>query len=490
MISMIIVEDEPTTNKFISSSIDYPSLDIALAGSFFNADDALDFLKNNHVDLVLTDIKMPKTDGLTLIKEALSLQPELKFIVMSNFDDYSLVAKAFKLGIYDYILKIDFEPTAFSNILRKAVLDIHENKKNKREADRLSLKVQFWNGKLGETSTNKERIGVLKILNYQNITNTKWNMNKEILNYGICNYIEEIVMNYNNIKYFQNNYDEFIFIFDREHIPDFLQFSETFFSFITTFLHEYSTLNSVGSVYDGKESISFLKQYSLAVDVISYSFIMDDRHFFPYSLVSDYNNEFDFNKYLTEFKNSFDKFDYTNCVNILNEIKTLKINKEGLSQLLLFYKILLSTVTNRFGKTTETDNNADTPLISATEFHDRLVYLLSYGNKLSLADNSPIAEIISYINKNFNKPITLSFLSSEFQFEYGELSRKLKAATGMSFKKYITALRMREAASLIKTTDFKITDISQMIGYPNYEHFSRTFKAFFNKWPTEIRKDQ
>ena len=490
MINMIIVEDEPIMNKFISSSIDYQSLDINLTGSFFNADDALDFLKTNSVDLIVTDIKMPKTDGLTFIDSALSLHPELKFIVLSNFDDYSFVTKAFKLGIYDYILKIDFEPTAFSNILKKVVVDIYESKKSKRETDRLSLKIQFWNGKLGESYTNKDRIGVLKILNYNNIVSTKWNMDKEILNYGICNYIEEIVMNYNNIQHFQNNYDEFIFIFNHDHIPDFLNFSETFFNFITKFLYEYSNLNSVGCVYDGRENIPYIEQYSMAIDAANYNFIMENNHFFSYSLVSSYNDTFDFDKHLTEFKNSFDKFDYQNCLKVLDEIKTLKINKDGINQLLLFYKILLSMLTNHFNITGELKKKDETLFTSASEYHDYLVYLLSTTDKLLLLDNSPISEAINYINKNYHKPITLSSLSSEFQFEYGELSRKLKAATGMSFKKYVTSLRMQEAINLIKTTDFKITDISQMVGYPNYEHFSRTFKASFNKWPTEIRKDK
>ena len=58
----------------------------------------------------------------------------------------------------------------------------------------------------------------------------------------------------------------------------------------------------------------------------------------------------------------------------------------------------------------------------------------------------------------------------------------------MSFKKYITSIRMQEAINLIKTTDFKITEIAEMVGYLNYEHFSRSFKSFFDKWPNEIRK--
>ena len=488
MISLIIVEDEPVMNSFITDSIDYSSLGIALSGSFFSAEDALDYLKINPVDLVVTDIKMPKTDGLTFIDEALSLYPEIKFIVLSNFDDYSYVTKAFKLGIYDYILKIDFEPEAFSELLKKAVIDIYENKKNKRENDRNSLKIQFWGGKLGESNTNLNRVGILKILNYTEIVNTKWNMDKEILNYGICNYIEEIVLNYNNIKYFQNSYDEFIFIFNLEHITDFLSFSDTFFGYITDFLNEYSGFDSVGSVYDERTNIPYTEQYSLSLDTIDYRFLCEEDRFFSCSSVAKYKDTFDFDRYLATFRSAFDAYDYRNCISILEEIQNLKVDKSGLSQLELFYKMSLSMMSNHFILGEDGDEKKDIIPTSAPEYHNYLVDILSKADGSSISDNSPVAEVISYINKNYHKPITLSSLSTEFQFEYGELSRKLKTATGMSFKKYITHLRMHEAINLIKSTDFKITDIAKMVGYINYEHFSRTFKAFFDKWPTDMRK--
>ena len=140
-------------------------------------------------------------------------------------------------------------------------------------------------------------------------------------------------------------------------------------------------------------------------------------------------------------------------------------------------------VHNRFNK-----ENKIPHFNKAAEFHNYLIDTMSDTDNSSPQNNGSILEVINYIDKNYNKPLTLSSLSEEFQFEYVELSRKLKQAIGMSFKKYITSIRMQEAINLIKTTDFKITEIAEMVGYLNYEHFSRSFKNFFNKWPNEIRK--
>lgn len=479
MVNLIIVEDEPIMNKFIVNSIDFQSLGINLAGSFFSVDDAFDFLQSNPVDLVVTDIKMPKIDGITFIDTALKLYPELKFIVLSNFDDYSLVKKAFKLGIYDYILKIDFEPETFSSLLKRIVADICESKKSKSAADRLSLKKQFWNGKLGA----KGRVGVIKILNYNDIVTKDWAMDREILNYGICNFIDEIILEYSNINYFQNNYDEFIFIINTDEPQNLVGFCEDFFSKIIEFLKDYSKLDVVGGIYDFDADIAYTEQYSLASGVTNYHFLFENLSFFTYSRFLNYNEEFDFDKYVTDFKDAFDKFDYEKCCKLLREIQAIKVNRTSLNQLLMFYKMLLSMALNRFNKENEIPH-----FNKAAEFHNYLIDTMSDTDNSSPQNNGSILEVINYIDKNYHKPLTLSSLSEEFQFEYVELSRKLKQAIGMSFKKYITSIRMQEAINLIKTTDFKITEIAEMVGYLNYEHFSRSFKSFFNKWPNEIRK--
>ena len=291
MVNLIIVEDEPIMNKFIVNNIDYQSLDINLAGSFYSVDSALDFLQNTPVDLVVTDIKMPKIDGITFIETALNLYPELKFIVLSNFDDYSLVKKAFKLGIYDYILKIDFDPENFSSLLKKIVVDIYENKKSKETEERALLKKQFWNGKVNE----KNRVGVLKILNYDDIVTKEWAMDREILNYGICNFIDEIITTHPNINYFQNNYDEFIFIIKTEQSENQVSFCNTFFNEIIFFLNDYSKLCAVSGIYDWNADITYAEQYWFASGIINYQFLTgNDVNFFTFSEYLNYNEEFDF----------------------------------------------------------------------------------------------------------------------------------------------------------------------------------------------------
>ena len=70
MIKLIVVEDEPLMLDYIINNIDWEKNNIELSGTFFDGKDAFNYISNNKVDIVVTDIRMPGMDGITLIKNA------------------------------------------------------------------------------------------------------------------------------------------------------------------------------------------------------------------------------------------------------------------------------------------------------------------------------------------------------------------------------------------------------------------------------------
>lgn len=81
--------------------------DIIVSGIFPNGEAALQYLKNNDVDLVVTDFHMPGMDGLSLVHTIRRIKPETKIIVMSMHDESHLVKEILKAGINGYVLKKD-----------------------------------------------------------------------------------------------------------------------------------------------------------------------------------------------------------------------------------------------------------------------------------------------------------------------------------------------------------------------------------------------
>jgi two-component system, response regulator YesN len=110
MLRIMIVDDEPVIRFGIKASVDWEKEGFVVIGDYANGAEALERLKSDHVDILITDIKMPVMDGLTLTQHALRLDPRIKVILVSSYNDFEYVHQGLKLGVVDYILKHTLEP--------------------------------------------------------------------------------------------------------------------------------------------------------------------------------------------------------------------------------------------------------------------------------------------------------------------------------------------------------------------------------------------
>lgn len=103
---VLLVDDEPIITQGMTVLIDWKAENCEIAASLANGREALDFLRKEKVDLVLTDIRMPECTGLELIetvkKENLS---DAYFVIMSGYDEFDYAKQALKFGSMDYLLK-------------------------------------------------------------------------------------------------------------------------------------------------------------------------------------------------------------------------------------------------------------------------------------------------------------------------------------------------------------------------------------------------
>ena len=70
-----------------------------------NGKQALNVLRSEKIDFLLTDIKMPLMDGLELAKKAREEYPELPIVIFSGYSDFSFAQEAIHYGVRDYVLK-------------------------------------------------------------------------------------------------------------------------------------------------------------------------------------------------------------------------------------------------------------------------------------------------------------------------------------------------------------------------------------------------
>ncbi|MFC5528838.1 response regulator transcription factor [Cohnella yongneupensis] len=119
MIQVMIVDDEPIIRFGIKALIDWDKEGFRVVGEYANGVVALDTMLSQPVDIVITDIKMPMMDGLTLTREVMKLKPSCKVILVSSYNDFEYVREGLKLGVVDYILKHSLEPEELLAALRK-----------------------------------------------------------------------------------------------------------------------------------------------------------------------------------------------------------------------------------------------------------------------------------------------------------------------------------------------------------------------------------
>ncbi|MDW7660785.1 MAG: AraC family transcriptional regulator [Bacillota bacterium] len=108
---------------------------------------------------------------------------------------------------------------------------------------------------------------------------------------------------------------------------------------------------------------------------------------------------------------------------------------------------------------------------------------ISNQNKLDSVD-----KMIQYINKNYNKKITLSKLAKETQYNSNYVSQIFKSYLGINFYDYLTRIRLREATLEIGNSNKNISEIALHHGFPDIKAFNIAFKQNFGKSPTAYRK--
>ncbi|UQZ35688.1 DNA-binding response regulator [Paenibacillus sp. PK3_47] len=108
MIKVMIADDEEVIRRGLEKIASRMDLDVEVIGSHGNGQEAwahLSTLKPADIDLLITDIKMPRMDGFKLIEEARRYMKDLSIAVLSGFSEFEYARRAIRHGVLDYLLK-------------------------------------------------------------------------------------------------------------------------------------------------------------------------------------------------------------------------------------------------------------------------------------------------------------------------------------------------------------------------------------------------
>ena len=115
MRKIMIVDDNYLSAEGIEKNIDWEVLNAEIVHICYNGTSAIDAMKKEPVDLIISDIEMPDLDGISMSRQALDINPMVKIILISAYDKFEYARRALLLGALDYIEK----PLDYAYLIQK-----------------------------------------------------------------------------------------------------------------------------------------------------------------------------------------------------------------------------------------------------------------------------------------------------------------------------------------------------------------------------------
>jgi len=524
-LKLIIADDEQFICIMLKNIINFETLGLELLGFAKNGEILLEMIIEKVPDIVITDISMPKLDGLEVIRLAKERGLNCRFIIISGFRHFEYAYNALKYDVEDYILKpieedelnATLEKIANSIRRKNLIQDEGDNKAVRAffikkaiyelEAKPLSLEdtnssfgTNFFDGlfRMVELKIDYTEGGVQQI--YQDsssITNKLRNLTTQLFKPVCGDIIFEAkpdgimaLLNYRNE--------------DDKKVTAYLT---ELFNKGNIFIEMFSGLNLTLCVGEAVNSVSKIAQSKTQVRVaewarmhygigrVIFSIDVDPNEPFP---ATEKLNEFE-NKILFAFK-SLDANEFGHTMeNFFTFPRPILCRKESMlfarkirDTFFEMYEKLIGEYTDfntEFTKYRKSIHLAYTFREYKKAYIDQICGIIKQLNELNSSRNSrPIRMACAYIEKNYTKNIGLEEVSREVGLSSSYLSSIFGKQTGKNFTEYLTEYRIAKAKELLKNTNLNVKEIAYSLNFTDYRYFSKLFKKMEGLKPTEYRK--
>lgn len=529
MYKVIIADDEIDARSRIESILDSLELPITIIGKYDNGLDVQNAIVNDNPDILITDIKMPYVDGLTLAKYINEKKLATKVIIITGYDIIDYVKNALEYGAVSFITK-PFTKQDLQEALSKVINMIENEFSLNNTIERLNL---FHKQNLQIIKENDlSRLVDLKEADKKIIDRLKDdNIFLDDKNIGIAvidsdknssdldlDQNEAIRFTIDNIFANQNNENILFETFSRTNRVIILFYSisplkkleiENIFNQILVTMDRIFNFHfTIGISNFSSKGIhsNFRHLYTRASKALDYRSVIGGNKiiFFDEILDDEYKflnldeNEYKQIIYLLNFESlekvnekidslyhkiSTSDYRYSSYYIALNILNSIIRSCNSLSQ--LYENYLPHNEIIQYFSNLKTPNEM---LIFSKKVAEE-VFKVNQALKVNSLEKY-YHTIIRYIEENYTDPdISLDKLSEGISLSVSYISSLLKSHD-TSFVKYLTTLRIQKAKELLANQDNKIIEIAEMVGYLDPYYFSHCFKKTTGLSPREYRQNE
>ncbi len=460
MYKIILLDDEPWALLGAQRIYPWEQYGFSICGSFSNAFDALDFLKEHPVDFILSDIRMPGMDGIDFMEKVKQLHPDTVFAFVSGYADFSYAQQALRKGAYDYLLKPVSPEDAKSFTARladylhsititKDLSFYHEMQQHTLNPDELFSTFNI---------TGMHLQGIL--LSCPDAASYPLSFSDElphrILKLGLGTFFYLIASSTDIYPYVEQQFSK---------LPGTCQIGISSFS--------VSNDNTMSIISQTEQSLISLKFHN-RFGIFQYA---------PFSKSAL--------KTITETLIRFvQNKDFTKCRQLLCDAVSQGIQPEDAIVIwnqLLLYADPATSLSDEYSYLTISKLNEQ--FRNYTDLWDSLLDILQNDQTAisPVAHNQLYENMLSYIQQHFTEDLYLKDISDTLFINFSYACELFKKYSGTTFSKYLTNLRMEKATHLLLSTELPIEEICYQVGYNNYSYFNRVFKKIYDITPFQYR---
>ena len=466
-----------------------------------NGKQAMQILRTENIDMILTDIKMPVMDGLELARRAKELFPEIRIVIFSGYNDFTFAQEAIRYGVTDYILK-PVDPDNFHEIIEKAEKNMRERQaEENREIRRQNFLQQYFlqNYLYSGKKEILEKAGEFVDLD-------KWNgWHCAILIETDTAFFDTAEENFPGEL--QKELRRVFFYLNLNERQSLLLFQDVYCDYLLVANHLYTFLKrnymvriylAVSRKFDGCECLpEILGQLEQQ---------MEEKFYHPEKHIFSCEEE--------ELKMAAGEVQDSQLMQMISE----DISRKDTEQLWKHFECLKE----KYSSNTQFSamyikfvfSNVIQELFQENQFADEhrleqeIDRLYSCGNIMDILkvteDNireyekflersmsesrNEVAAVKNYIYQHYGEDLNLEMLAEKVYLSSGYLSFIFKKETGMNLNRFIKVFRMEKAGEFLHDTNMKVAQISEKVGFANVSYFCRSFREYYGCSPESYRK--
>lgn len=516
MYKVIVVDDEPRVRRGLNALIPQLDPDWSVVGAASNGIEAIELVRKEMPDLVITDIRMPLMNGLDLLS-VLKEYP-VQVVILSGYGYFEYAQTAVKFGAFDYLLK-PVKPAEIQSLLKR--LKEHKHLLSVPSASTLPSPVNFstwWKEWLSDAEEAQDYAGKLRrqlpedavsfqlmaieIDKYDDlIMEDQWG-DRQLVLFAVRNVVHEMMSKEAAVEstyLFASGAQIYYLInnaaYTREQSKQLIEEVRKWVK-ISISIGLSASIAEFGKIPEG---------FRQAKEALQNKWIYGD------GLVSDYEDVTLKNREEIGYPTEIDEA-IVRAVRIGESAKALeelsvfvdRIKRESIPFRLFrrFCLQLLSSVfrivyEHKLGEMIRKHMNQPQDLFhrdfTAREFISFMSELIritveSMEWSKQQKHNKTIEKVIDFIRKNYAKDISLDDVAVHAHMSSNYFSTFFKQETGDTFIEYLTRFRIDKAKTLMMNAQLRLYEISQMVGYQDVKYFSRLFKRVVGVTPAEYRQ--